>query len=231
MSRRSAAALGLICLALVAGTGCTAVSDPQGAIDQSRLVNDLAVRLNRADSLTYTAEYQLSDGRDASIAQSQNPVRAAYTYPGGKLVVTAEATTACETVDKVARCTLSTPPSPPTDPTTALLTEMVNRGLVLPTLVADLLSAAALDPDAVVRESDTTIVGEHASCLDISGVTDAKASAFTVCVLSNGVLGRFTGTVQGRDVSVNMVRYTETADPAGFDLPANAQVTDQRAGR
>jgi len=87
----------------VPATGCTAVSDPQGAIDQSRLVNDLAGRLNRADTLTYTADYQLSDGRDASIAQSQDPVRAAYTYPGGKLVVTAESTAACETANAVAR--------------------------------------------------------------------------------------------------------------------------------
>jgi hypothetical protein len=68
-------------------TGCQTLDDAGQVIDRADLVNDLATRLDRALELDYSADYQLSGGRTASIAQSTDPPRSVYTYPGGWITV------------------------------------------------------------------------------------------------------------------------------------------------
>ncbi|SCE87974.1 hypothetical protein GA0070558_111131 [Micromonospora haikouensis] len=219
-------ALALSAIASLSVTGCQALDDAGQAVGRSDLVNDFAARLDRALELTYSAEYQLPGGRTATIAQAQDPARSAYTWPGGKLTVTVDATARCETGTGKAVCTLLAPPPPNARPSVELFTEAKRRGLVTPPVVVGLLTEAALDPQAVIEETDTTLAGHHAACVQVK----RSAGDFTACMTTEGVLGSFTGEVDGTPMELALDRYTDTVDGASFELPAGAGVVDRRTG-
>jgi hypothetical protein len=225
------AAVALALSAPTAAWGCGTIGEAQQVIDRARLVNDLAARLDHASQLTYTAEYQLPGGASATIAQAQHPLRTAYTYPNGKLVVTPEATTDCRSEASATTCTLTPPESPSPDPAIALLDTVGSAGVVAPTLVVGLLTAAALDNNAVISQHDTTIAGEHATCVDVSGVDNAAASNFTACITAEGLLGSFKGTVQGVSVEISITRLSDIVGADAFDMPASAKTVDKRPAR
>ncbi|MEU4639056.1 hypothetical protein [Micromonospora sp. NPDC023814] len=205
-------------------TGCQTLDDAGRAIGRADLVNDMATRLDGALELTYSADYQLPGGQTATIAQAQEPARSAYTWPGGKLTVTPEATARCETAAGRATCTLEAPPAPNAKPSVAVFTEAKQQGLVTPPIVVGLLTAAALDPDAVITQSDTTLAGRHATCVDV----ERSSGDFVACVTTEGALGSFTGQVDGKPVELALHRYRETVDATAFDLPSGAGVVDRR---
>jgi hypothetical protein len=205
-------------------TGCTSVGDGQQLSGRNQLVDDLTDRMTRAASLTYTATYSLAHGASATIAQAQQPARSAYSYPGGRLVLTPDQTSDCRIKGAVTTCTVSAPPLPPGDPSAALLGELGGRGLITPTLVISLLGAVALDDDPVVSQHDTTLSGEHATCLDVRGLSDAPATGFTACVTTEGLLGSFTGTVSGNALDVTLEQYGTTVASDAFALPAGARI-------
>ncbi|TDC57600.1 hypothetical protein E1258_21880 [Micromonospora sp. KC207] len=218
-------ALALSVIASLSVTGCQALDDAGQAIGRSDLVNDFAARLDRALELTYSAEYQLPGGRTATIAQAQDPARSAYTWPGGKLTVTVDATTRCETGTAKAVCTLLAPPPPNARPSVELFTEAKRRGLITPPVVVGLLTEAVLDPQAVIEQTDTTLAGHHAACVDVK----RAAGDFTACVTNEGVLGSFVGELDGTPMELALNRYTDTVDGASFELPAGAGVVDRRS--
>jgi len=223
---RVAALLVLATLGPATLTGCSGIADPGRGSDHARLVSELASRMAAASTLTYTATYRMPGDTLATIAQSADPPRVAYTYPGGKLVLTQAQTWDCRTGARgTTACAMNPPPSPALDPATALLLEIAGRGLAAPTMVSDLLVAAELDPDTVVTQHDTTIAGENATCVDVSGVNNAPASSFTACVITAGLLGSFTGAIGGSRVDVTLDRYQESVLPDAFDLPAGATIS------
>jgi len=215
----------LWCALVLLLTGCVNTGGAAGG--RVQLVSDLATRLDRSATLTYTAVYALPQGATATISQAQDPGRAAYGYPGGKLILTPDETADCRT-DGATTCTLTPPPAPGTDPATALIDGIAVRGLIAPTMVVPLLTAAALDGDALVTTHDTTLAGQNATCVKISGVRNAPASEFDVCVTTDGVLASFAGTVAGARVDIHLDRYDQTVAPGAFDLPAGARIVDQR---
>jgi hypothetical protein len=229
--------------AVLGMAGCETLDEAGPGIDRADLVNDLATRLDRSTELTYSADYQLPGGASAAIVQAQQPPRAAYSYPGGKLTVTADAITEClagATPNGItpasgvktprSTCTISAPPTPTDKPAPATFTAARERGLIAPAVVISLLTAAALDAEAVVKQHDTTIAGRHATCVEVSNVKNAAASAFSTCVTTEGVLGSFTGSVNGSTVDIAMTRIRDAADPDAFKLPAAAKVVDNRPG-
>ncbi|PWR05353.1 hypothetical protein DKT68_27590 [Micromonospora acroterricola] len=207
-------------------TGCQTFEDAGRAMGRSDLVNDLAARLDRALELTYSAEYQLPGGERAEIVQAQDPTRSAYTYPGGRLTVTPEAVTRCTAAGGRTACTLVTPPTPGTKPTVALFAEANRQGLVTPPVVVGMLTAAALDPQAVIKQSDTSVAGRHATCVEVQ----RSDGDFTACVTTEGVLGSFTGPVDGKPAELALSRYSDTVEQDAFDPPAGAGVVDRRPG-
>ncbi|MCM0676971.1 hypothetical protein NCC78_20100 [Micromonospora phytophila] len=204
-------------------TGCQTLDDAGRAMGRADLVNDMATRLDRALELTYSADYQLAGGQRATIAQAQDPARSAYIWPGGRLTVTPEATTRCETAGRTV-CTVEVPPAPNAKPSVAVFTEAKRRGLVTPPIVVGLLTTAALDPEAVITQSDTTLAGRHATCVDV----EQSAGDFTACVTTEGALGSFAGQVDGKAAELTLTSYRETADSAAFELPPDAGVVDRR---
>ncbi|MET7880383.1 hypothetical protein [Micromonospora profundi] len=207
-------------------TGCQTFEDAGRAMGRSDLVNDLAARLDRALELTYSADYQLPGGQAAGIVQAQDPARSAYIYPGGRLTVTPEAVTRCTETGGRMACTLVTPPTPGTKPTVALFAEANQQGLVTPPVVIGMLTAAALDPEAVIKQSDTTIAGRHAACVEVQRAD----GNFTACVTTEGVLGSFNGPVDGKPTELALSRYSETVQKDAFDPPPGAGVVDRRPG-
>jgi hypothetical protein len=200
---------------------------------ESDLFNDLAASLDAAGDLTFTAEYRLAGGAAAVLAQAQEPRRAAYQFPGGKMVRTEEATTDCRTGTDATRCTLTSPPSNPADPVLDLLagadrsptagpSPTASSGLVAPSAALRLVSQAALDGGTVTRH-ETTIAGKAATCVGVHG-----SGGLTVCITADGLLGRFTGTVNGSAVALELERFADSADPALFTTPAGATVEDKR---
>jgi hypothetical protein len=221
-----------VCALVAAATGaltaCGAVAGGQQLSSRAQLVDDLAGRMSRAGSLTYTATYSLPHGATATIAQAQNPIQAAYTYPGGKLVLTPDQTADCRTQGSATTCTLTPPPSPLGDPATALLSQIGSRGLIAPALVISLLGAVAVDGDTVVTQHDTTLSGEHATCLDVRDLSNAPSTNFSACVTTEGLLGSFSGTVGGDAIDVTLDQYQPTVAPDAFALPVGVKITDNR---
>jgi hypothetical protein len=224
---RLPALLAVAVLALTAGTGCGGLDDRGSALDRTDVVTDLATQLERSASLTYAADYQLTGGRTARVVQSQSPPRAAYVYPGGMIAVTAEATTRCSAETKPLTCTKTAPPAPTAAIRGAEPTDAGRNGMVTPSVVLKLLTATALDSDAIIDQHDTTIAGRHATCVVVMNV-DALAARFDACVTTEGVLGSFTGTVDGTPVELAMTRFSDTTDGVTFDPPAGAKVIDRR---
>ncbi|HEU5110667.1 MAG TPA: hypothetical protein VFT95_19165 [Micromonosporaceae bacterium] len=220
---RAAPLLGLV-LVVLGTSACGSLAEAQQVIGRADLVNDLSARLSAAEELTYSADYQLPGGKTASMARAQDPPRSAYTYPGGKLIVTGTETTECAIAGPAASCAVTPPPSPSANPTGGLFTEPGRHGLIPPTVVVSLLTAAALDPDAVIEQNDTTVAGEHATCLNVRAVENAPASAFEACITTAGVLGGFSGVVNGNQVELTLTRYSDTVDAAVFDLPTGAKI-------
>jgi hypothetical protein len=99
--------------------------------------------------------------------------------------------------------------------------------LVTPAVVIDLLTATALDPEAIVDEYDTTLAGRHANCVKAQQLANA-AQAFDTCVTTEGALGSFTGLVDGRPIDQVLSRYRGTVDATAFDPPAGASLLDRR---
>jgi hypothetical protein len=216
--------IAVILIGLGLAAGCGTVNDARQVIDRAHLVNDLANRLNRSADLTYVAEYQLSSGRTGTIAQAQHPRRSAYAYPGGKVTFSTTATTDC----RGSICTLTAPAPTNAALPSGSLDAPRAHGLIAPTTVIGLLTAAALDTDAVIEQSDTTIAGQHATCVDASGVDNAAASAFTACITTDGILGSFDGVISGQPTELSLTRYTTVVPADAFDLPVTAKIIDQR---
>ncbi|GIJ19618.1 hypothetical protein [Micromonospora lutea] len=211
-------------ITLLTVTGCQALDDAGRAMGRADIVNDLAARVDRALELTYSAEYQLAGGKRALFVQSQDPARSSYTWPGGKVTVTDEATTRCDTDGSRTVCTLEAPPAPNSKPSVVVFAEAELQGLITPPMVMGLLTSAALDPDAVITERSTTVVGHHATCVDVR----QNAESFTACVTGDGTLGSFTGQLDGQPVELALSRYRGQVDGGAFDLPAGADVVDRR---
>lgn len=223
----AALAVTLLGVTLLTATGCGSLAEAQQVIGRADLINELSARLSASEQLTYSADYQLPGGRTATIVRQQKPPRSAYTYPGGQLIVTADATIEC--AGDTCRRTL--PPSPSANPTGALFTRPGGQALIPPTVVVTLLTSAALDPDAVIRQHDTTVAGEHATCVDVEEVENAPASAFDACITTTGVLGSFSGTVNGNQIDLTLTRLGDAAEPAAFELPQGAKIIDDRPGK
>jgi hypothetical protein len=210
-------------IAMLAGVACT--STP--AVDRSQLVADLVERLDSAEALTYTAEYELSGGVAVTVIRAQNPARLAVVYGRQKILISPDGITTCGPVGGRTRCTVSAPPAGSVAP--GWPAAATAAGLPDPSAVTDRLAPASLDRNAVVDRRETTLIGHHASCVSVTGLS--TGGPFNACVTSDGVLGSFSGTVDDRSVDLTLVRYSESVSAGAFDPPADAAVDPPRRYR
>ncbi|MEU0076999.1 hypothetical protein [Micromonospora tulbaghiae] len=211
-------------IASLSVTGCQALDDANVALGRADLVNDLAARMDRALEQTWAADYQIDGGRTASIAQTKKPLRSTYTWPGGKITVTQESVTRCASTAARTSCTVSPPVLTAGKPSVIVYDEARKQGLVTPPAVIRLLTDAALAPEAAIEQSDTTLAGRHATCVDVTH----DGERFNACVTNEGVLASFSGTLDGKPAEVTLSRYTESVEAAAFAVPDGAGVVDRR---
>jgi len=224
---RSRVALGLAAVVLLLG-GCGDFDDAASAqgVATNDLVSELATQLTASETLSYVAGYRMAGGATAEVAQDQHPPRAAYDYPGGRVLVSADAVTLCHGGRKPT-CTLTAPEAGGTPPAT-VFADAEKTGMVAPATVLALLNAAALSPDVIVTPRDTTIAGHHATCLDLTGVDHERSRAFGTCVTNDGVLGSFTGTLDGKPIDLAMTEFSSRVVADAFQTPAGATTVDRR---
>ncbi|MEU7826787.1 hypothetical protein [Catellatospora sp. NPDC049133] len=221
------AAIASLLGALLALTGCQAITDDGVAPDRARLLGDLAAQLQRASQRPYHAEYLLAGGVRGEISQQTKPAREVYAYPGGRLLVDPNGQTSCVTAVRPARCQIRALPAPGPAALTGY-SEVTRHGLVTAPIVADLLQAAQLQSQADVEAHDVTLAGQQATCLEVSGLTDAEAGGFTVCVTAAGVLASFAGVVGGVVIDQALTRVSTSPPAEVFALPEGARVVDHR---
>jgi hypothetical protein len=205
-------------------TGCQAADDAAAALGRADLVNDLAARMDSSLEQAWAAEYQLAGGQTASIAQTTEPLQSSYTWPAGKITVTQQAVTRCASAAGRTSCTVSPPVLTAGKPSVIVFSEARKHGLVTPPAVIRLLTDAAFDPEADIAQGDTTLAGHHATCVDVTRAGDH----FTACVTTEGVLGSFAGTLDGKPAELTLSRYTDTVSSTAFEVPDGAGVDDRR---
>ena len=223
---RRTAALGLAAGVLLLG-GCGDFEQAAAAqgIARNDLVTELATQLSGSATRTYAAGYRLPGGGRAEVVQAQDPPRTSFAYPGGRLLVRDDTVTQCREAAEPT-CTVTTPPrGGGALPATAYAGPQ-RTGLVAPATVLALLNAAALDAAVTVTSRDTTIAGHHATCVDLDGVNDERSREFRTCVTNDGVLGSFTGTLDGRAVDMTMTEFSSRAPAGAFDLPPGARMVN-----
>lgn len=188
------------------------------AIDRTDLANDLAARLSHGASVDYSATYQLAEGATATVAQTAKPRQTAYRWAGGALIITPESTTKCSGTPP--RCTttaVAATPSPQEIP------DLPKHGLVSAQRVSSMLTSAVLDLGTDIQQRDTTVAGQPASCVEINGERQGEAYGFDVCVVTDGVIGSFSGIVDGVAIDMAMTHYSQMIPPDAFATAAPAK--------
>ncbi|MEV0646937.1 hypothetical protein AB0I28_16890 [Phytomonospora sp. NPDC050363] len=214
----------LVTAGLAASAACSTPGDAQEVISQGRVVDGMASSIDEGTTRSYTATYQLDGGETVTVVHTPDPYRDAFLFPGGRYVSTPEFEMTC----KGGGCTLIDPLASNAPLDTDAIGEVGGANFLPAQTILGLLTKAALDTGASIEQSDATLVGEHASCAQVSGLSNTDSDAFEACVTNRGVVGRFTGTVDGTAVNMLLVSYVENAENAHFDVPPEAKVDDRR---
>ncbi|WP_460539175.1 hypothetical protein [Glycomyces halotolerans] len=195
--------------AVIALTGCADDAGEGGetvAEDHAALV-ELSERLTKAEEHAYTAEY-LVEGTGESVTVAVDP-------EAGDAVVVVGGQTEFWAGD-----------GDPAELRTWLSVELVG---VLPSSgeVSSWLTAASEDPSAATEFSDTTLAGELADCVNVSGASSSRVGAYKVCVTTVGVIASVTAEVGELSYTAKLVNYHDGVDAAWMrDLMSNGRHTN-----
>ncbi len=209
---RAAAALCSLAV-LVGGTlaGCTTAADAGSSFGDSELINDVAGRLAGASDNSYTATYALTDNSHVSVAHTHDPDSTTFQYRDTTVLITPNSTTSCTTLAK-STCTVT-----PGDTGEAALAPAIDRlieagGMIRPETVVAILTRMSLNADAILSENDQAVAGTSETCVSITGVP--AADRFTACVTTDGLLGAFSGTVDGVAIDIQLVQFALSPGPS-----------------
>lgn len=217
--RLTLAGLAVMSVALLGTSGCGDLDEASAApLTRESLITETADQLAAGAALSYTAKYQVAGGETATVSRAQNPVRASYVYPGGRLITTTTVTIRCAG----SSCTSTT-----ADP--AAGAALAAAPLISPEAVQGMLATAALDPAVQTDQHDTTITGRHATCLTLRQVHGTPTPSFDLCVTNEGILASFAATIDGERVDQALTAYSETVPPDAFLVPPGATLVDKSA--
>lgn len=190
------AALGAVVVLALAG--CNGEVGPNGdeAPEDRLALTELGDRLDGAVEHAYTAEY-LAEGTDKMVTVAVDP-------DGGRAVVVVgdEVEMWSETDTQELSTWLG-----------GQLTGMLPSGEE----IAEWLSATSEDPSASAEFSDTTLAGELADCVAVTGATDSPVGVYEVCVTTVGVIASVTAEVDETSYTTKLVDYHDGVDAAWLD--------------
>ena len=216
MFRLLRAAAVLCSLTVIAG--CTTAADAGSSFGDSELINDVAGRLATAAAESYTATYSLIDNSRVSVAHTHEPDMTAFRSSTAMILVLPDSATTCKIAGTVSGCTTTAGDTSETALPATIDRTIEADGMIRPETVINKLTETALNADAILSENDRTVAGTAETCVSITGVP--KVDRFTACVTTDGLLGAFTGTVDGVSVAEQLVQFTLTATPEAFALPS-----------
>ncbi len=219
MSRLLRAAACLCTVAVLGGSlsGCTTAADAGSSFGDGELISDVAGRLAIASTESYTATYSLGDNSNATIVHNHDPDATAYRYPDGMVLLTPDNATACKTATSPPTCSSVDGNTDETTLPPAIDRTIETGGMIRPETVVAKLNQMARNADAILTESDRTVAGTGETCLSIGRVP--VVDRFTACVTTDGLLGAFSGTVNGVTIQIQLAGFTLKTDPTAFALP------------
>jgi hypothetical protein len=209
------------------GGGCGVIAKVKDVAGNVQTLTELADKLKDSTELTYTADYRTADGR--SVRLVRQPPRSAYLGPDGAYITAPDATLLC----RAATCQKAPPHGDVAITDAPMLSTVTGKGFVPPSLAIGLLAAAALYPEATVRESTGKAAGKPTRCAAVTDLpstpggdaTGGPLTNFTVCITDEGVLGSFQGTLQdGTGADVTLTGYSTHTDSMAFSPPPDAAI-------
>jgi hypothetical protein len=210
--------------------GCGVLSKAKNVVDNLSTISDYANKIQKADNLTFTADYKLSDGSTAQVVQK--PPNSAYIGKDSRFIVTADSIYLCSTDQGKLSCTKSANTSGGTNGADLSGASSIGAGFVTPELAVAILIAASVSPNAHVDKSTQKIAGQNSSCIKVTNTkpdpndpNDLKN--FTVCITDQGILSKFAGKLtSGDDASIELTKFSTSADDNAFKPPAGAEIID-----
>lgn len=219
------AAVVVICLV----TGCGGTSGGSDITGHSRLIDELALQVDSAEGRGYTAEYLLAGGQEVmTVAKQVDPEQVAFLFPGGRYVITRQFEMLCTPAEAV-DCVLNRATEVTLSPAESVLGELDGEQFLSVHTVMGWLTEVGASSSADISSETRTIAGTHATCVTVNGAETARVSEFEACVTDTGLLGSFTGTVDGVPKSVVLKAVSGTVDPELFHVPEGAAIIDERA--
>ncbi|WP_203959967.1 hypothetical protein [Actinocatenispora thailandica] len=201
--------------------GCSA--DPLGHLDsRATLVNDLAAQLDHGQTRSYSADYRLSDGSRATLAQQGDPHRIAYIFSSGRYVRLVLSVLRCGDTS----CTLSTrPPNNYQQPpdADAVGTASDHRFLTAQQMLG-LIQAAGETPGSTIAGTTRTIAGQRSRCVRVRSGGDA----FTACLTLSGAPASFRGVAGGHRYEFSLTGWRDQVVGRPFSVPHGVRVVDER---
>jgi hypothetical protein len=213
--------------------GCGLISQAKKLVDNAQTLSDFADRLGKAEKLTYTAEYNVTDGDPVKLVQK--PPNVAFIAKDSRFIFTSDALFFCDTEQGVLTCQKEPNQSSSMDTAdSGLVAGVAGPGFVTPEFALAIILAASIVPGAKVTQSEKTIAGQSSKCASATGLEAAADNGdkdapkeFTVCVTDAGVLASFTGTsISGEKKGIEMTKYSTSADEGAFAPPAGAKIVD-----
>ncbi len=234
VARTSRVLIVALATTLAAGTlGCGLISQAKNLVDNAKTLSDFADNLGKAQTLTYTAEYQTESGDTVTLVQQ--PPNTAYIAKNSRFIFTSEALFLCSTEQAVLTCQKS--PNNSAEMSTAesgYAAGIGGPGFITPELALGLILAASIVPGAHVEQSSKTIAGQSSKCATATGLEKAAQEGdtdvpkeFTVCITDAGILASFSGvSTSGEHKAIELTKYSGSADASQFIPPAGAKIVD-----
>jgi hypothetical protein len=224
-------------LVLMTGSlGCGALRAAKNVGDNLSTLGDLADKIQKAEKITYQAEYKLTDGSKVTVAQQ--PPSAAAVGDKGRFIANTDAFYFCDTEQSPVTCTKT----PNTDGDTnsaaaASLWSGVGTGFVAAPLALALLTGALVIPTVKVKKSEQKIAGQQSTCAEVTNIAAGTGNssdgnmdnldAFSVCITDKGVLSKFSGTgTSGETNGVELTSYKDKVDASLLQVPDGAKIVD-----
>ncbi|GAA1297822.1 hypothetical protein Psi02_57340 [Planotetraspora silvatica] len=217
------AAVGVLGTSLM---GCGVIGQVTNVVDSANTLSTFSDRLGKSAGLTFTATYKSTDGGTVTLVQE--PPKWVFIGPDGRYIFTPDHMLLC------AENTCTRAPATGDAADAGALTAATGPGFVTPELALGVVAAAAVVPGADIESEEKEIAGQDSLCATATGLeaaaspgeTDAPRD-FSVCVTDAGVLASFTGTLtNGEKAAIELVSFTDEADPKAFEAPEGAEVVD-----
>jgi hypothetical protein len=205
----------LAALALTAGfrTGFQRSTPPGEAARMH--AGTIASQLFNQHTLDYTATYQLASGTRVTLTNVHRPDRFAADGHDWKMIVTRERLTECRRLDGAWRCHHRQAGG---EPTWQFGQETPELGIMLAEDAARMLFQAGREQATAVSRRFTEIVGRQATCIR----ADSGEAPYEACATEDGLLGSFTGTIDGREIRTTLVAYDPIAYASALEVPKDA---------